>query len=522
VKNLARILLAVATALILVFPETLSAKDTIRPKRTKPSTQEQVVKPVLLKISPQLSQDYDTATREPSVRPVYTGGTERTYENPIVRTLDTGKRQALRDLQGWLDSAGNADGRKTPPVDANISRRADTPFFQGRPQPLTQSYVDTVRSNYPSFGGGILLEGKASGLPDIDDLEYDPILNAFVLNESTLYFAPIAPQSLAALCRAIAVDQRVGASIGEKQLIYGEVPHDSQVAVDLKMADRFLANIALARSWIPDGYPLAEGYAPKQPTQSSSVIVQFNLNGYRFADRQDVVRLAGANFDVRVIPISENRAQDGGFLADDDAIARGFVVPEYDNNVKHVAKNIDYYRRERVVDRMLRYGEVAALLRALHAEGVDLTELAEVIEQESGVGQLVTGPPVDEMQAPIDQIFAAWNALDLSNYLAQWSHSAMQYGRDTRTGEQKVKGFAEIAAQRQRLFPQLGRAFVYAYEPIYLGLRDGVAHFHNTYRLAYWEHDGTPHGPWPGCEYYKIRNEGGRWVILENREDERC
>jgi hypothetical protein len=520
-KSPVRLVLAIAAA-CLVLPGTLFAKDTIRPKKAKPATQENVVKPVLLKISPVLAQDYATTLREPSRQPVYTGPIEPAYQSPVIRHLEFGDSPALRQLQGMHANTLDPYGRTSPPpANANIQRRLDTPLFKAQPVRVTQTYVEQKLSQYPSLGGGILLEGTAAGVDSIYDVEYDPILNGLVLNEQTLYFSPVAPQALAALARAIAVDQRVGASVGEKQLIYGKVPHDSQVAIDLKMADKILANIALARSWLTARYPLAKGYVVRQPSGNRPVIVQFNLNNYRFDDRQDVLRLAGANFDVRVIPTSSEHAPDGGFLPDYQGIADGFVEPAYAANVNNVTENLDYYRRERVVDRTLRYGEVAAFLRALNAQGVDLTELAAVVETETGVGRLIPGPAVDELQAPIDELFAAWGTLDLQRSLAQWSRSAVQYGRDSRTGAEKVKGFAEIVSQRQRLFPRLGRV-EYSYEPVYLGYRDGIASFYNSYSLAYWELDGTPHVPASACETYKVRREGGRWLIVENREDEGC
>jgi len=519
---LARLLLFVLAASVLLSPQPLSAKDKIRPKKAQPETQESVVKPVLLKISPVLAQDYATTLHEPSTRPVYTGPIERTYQSPIIRRLEYRDSPALRQLQGMDSRILDPDGRAAPPpINPDIQRRADTPFFRAQPVRTTQSYVENKLSQYPSLGGGILLEGTASGLDGIYSVEYDPIVNGLVLNDETLYFSPVPPQALAALARAIAADERVGASVGEKQLIYGAVPHESQIAVDLKMADKFLANITLARSWLTARFPLANGYKAQRPSDRDPAIVQFNLNNYRFDRRSDILRLAGAHFDVRVIPTSSEHAPDGGFLPDYQRIANGTLDAAYAANISHVTENLDYYRGEQVVDRTLRYGEVAALLRALKAQAVDLPELASVIETETGVGRLSRGPAVADLQAPIDELFAAWGTLDLEKSLAQWSRSALQYGRDPRTGQERVRGYADIVAQRQRLFPRLGKA-AYTYEPVYLGYRDGVASFYNSYGLAYRERDGTPHTPAWSCETYKIRNEQGRWLIIENREGNSC
>jgi hypothetical protein len=164
---------------------------------------------------------------------------------------------------------------------------------------------------------------------------------------------------------------------------------------------------------------------------------------------------------------------------------------------------------------MFRYGEVAALLRTLKKENVGLEELAALIESASGVGRLALGPPVREMKAPIDRLFAAWQNRDAEAFLANWSANGIQMSKTRRIG------FAEISAQRRLLFGALDAAAVHAYEPIYLGYHDGVATFFNAFHLEYRELNGTLHRG-AGCELYKLRNESGRWVIIENQEGVSC
>jgi hypothetical protein len=502
-------------ALLLVCTVPVHARERAVPKPTTRATQEKVIKPVLNKISPQAFQQYQGAVDIPAERPDYTGTLD--YRNPTEHRLRFGARPDEDEARTWLQNTNAADGRASG-ADA-VDIRGSTEFFQNRIVAVDQKYVRSATATYGSMGGGILLEGDASDSfanEGISDVQYDSILNALIINERAVYFSPIAPQSLAALCRAVAADNRLGVSIGEVPLIYGNsVPDNSQIAIDLKKADRFLANIALGRtSWIGKSQRFANDYVPTS-AENGSWIYQANLNGFRFTEDELVMRLSGANFDLRIIPMSNRTAADGGFLADEDIIARGFASP-FDANMGHLRNYIADYRIQRpYIDRVFKYGEVVALIRGLKAEDVDVESLAGVIEEASGVGPPEFAPPAREMQKPITQLFEAWKKLDAELFIDQWSESAIQ------TSGTRRQDLSQLSSSRRRFFAQLKSADVWQYEPIYLGFQNEIGHFYNSYRMSYTDLNGNIHEG-GGCEIYNVRQEEGRWLIVENLEDQSC
>jgi hypothetical protein len=215
-----------------------------------------------------------------------------------------------------------------------------------------------------------------------------------------------------------------------------------------------------------------------------------------------------------LVPLSEQKSPEGGHLPDLNAISQRVTSAQYEANARHVADNIDYYRREESVDRTFRYGEFVALIRALKAQGIDLRELAEVVETASGTGPRPTGPDVTVMQRPIDDLFAAWEGLNLPLYLAQWSPNAVQY-----IGP-KPRRFARLKQERELIFSQLASVYV-SYTPLYRGYQHGVGYFDSTYTMILQYRSGGSVRD-SACESYKVRQESGRWVIIENQDYKQC
>jgi hypothetical protein len=301
-----------------------------------------------------------------------------------LSAIERGDRaaQSSSNASVWYDS-----GRpRTSTVDA--SRPGGTPLFQENQRwaishptlkPATVEDAKAEVKNYGSYGGGVAVESIATGLGKIDSTRYDTRFNAFILNDRAAYFLKIPPKTAAVLCRAIAEDDaaRVAVSLAAKPIVYGKVPDDSDLAVDLEMADHFLGNIVFADDEWVTGYRLANGFKPRPGTdQSVGHAVHFRLSGFRFQVEDEEVHLADVNFDIQIVPLSKSSASDGGLLPDYALIAAGHRAPEYEANAKHLIDNFSYYRRERIVERMLIYGEVASFIRALKQAGFDLRALA--------------------------------------------------------------------------------------------------------------------------------------------------
>jgi uncharacterized protein YraI len=249
-------------------------------------------------------------------------------------------------------------------------------------KPTTKQDAADIMANRPSIGGGIDLEGVATGLGPINRIQYHAALNALMLDDRAAYFFPVSGRNAAVLCRAIAQDDLVGVSmaVGGVRLVYGKMPKESEVAIQLTMADSFLGNIVFADDSL-GGYRFADGYTPHQAKgRTFAILVHFNFSGYRFEIADQEIRATNFSFSDELFPIAENKGKDGGMLPDYDAIAQGKRIPEFEENAQHLASHIGYYRKERIVELAFQYGEVAALLRGLKASGVDLNALAQSIE----------------------------------------------------------------------------------------------------------------------------------------------
>jgi hypothetical protein len=274
---------------------------------------------------------------------------------------------------------------------------------QSTPPTTRQNSEDIIRS-YRSIPGGVVLEGTAANLGPVTKVQYDARINALLLDDRAAYFVPIPAVSVAVLCRAIGQDTKVGVSLGRTHIVYGAVPLDSDLALDLKIADHFLGDIVFASDNWTKGYRFANGYKPQHPQdRGGNVAVFFKFNGFQFAIQNEEVRLAHANFQVQLVPLSEKKSAEGGHLPDFDAITAGRTFREYQSNATHIAENIQYYRQENIVDRMFLYGEATAFIRGLKDAGVNLDEIARTIEAAIGVPSAAPhgAPRVASIKLPI-------------------------------------------------------------------------------------------------------------------------
>jgi hypothetical protein len=245
-------------------------------------------------------------------------------------------------------------------------------------KPTTREDTSGLASRYGSQPGGVVLEGQADVGP-IDNIVYDSRFNALMVDDRGVYFLKIAPGSTAELCRAIAQQDQIGVSVGRMHISYGSLPKTTRVAHDLMLADSFLGDIAFGWKKWTAGYIYANGYEPQQPRGSFRAAVFFRFSGFQFQLEQQQYTVSKEKFTDQYVPLSNQVAPDGGGVADDAAVDAGNVPSEFENNLRHIAKNIDYYRREVLIDQTFSYGETAAFLRGLKAQGVDLDELADAV-----------------------------------------------------------------------------------------------------------------------------------------------
>jgi hypothetical protein len=296
----------------------------------------------------------------------------RDFVDQLSRPAPSGCGRNFRCQDPWFDRAA------PPRADTPVVRPQGQEFLRGGFTPPSRNESRGTLDKYGGQpGGGVVLEDTATGLASISELGYDRQFNALVFDGRAVYFIRIPPGIFAELCRALARDDRVGVSLGQRRLVYGAVPRSSDLALDLTLADRFLGDIVFARDDWAAGYRFAGGYAPRAQTGPvSDIAVFFRFRGYGFELRGNEVVPTRGRVDVSLVPLSRQTAADGNLMPDFDAIDAGNLPAQYEANARHLADNMPHYRREQIVQRTFVYGEVAALLRRLRSEGVDLEELA--------------------------------------------------------------------------------------------------------------------------------------------------
>jgi hypothetical protein len=268
--------------------------------------------------------------------------------------------------------SGNA---QVPTVTAAAPPR---PQINGSYQVPSPQYSQRTYERYKSIPGGLLLEGAVAGLGKVSRVQYDPARNALLLDSTLSYVIPVTPEQAAVLFKALAADDRVGVSIGTRNLSYGAVPADSEVARDMLLVDGFLGDIVFPgmNGW-SIGYRFPDGFIPRKANTPESMSANFLINGIHAKAEGNVARIDQINFEVRYILHAKEKGTDG-----DDApelTEKKNVSAEYVANATHLANKIGYYRNEPIVDRIFKFAEVASFARFLKESGVDLAALAQTI-----------------------------------------------------------------------------------------------------------------------------------------------
>lgn len=274
-----------------------------------------------------------------------------------------------------------------------------------------------VVDRYGSLPGGVVLEGSAPGVGTVSSVSYDAATGSLKVDGKLTYKPNLSPVVIAQLARAIAADDRIGISITDDDVIaYGDVSIESMLARDLAVADTFLADLVLPpREWTA-GYRTADAYEPKSADSEDDFVVLFRFQDFDFSVADDKLTPTNVKLDIVVVPVAEEKAADGGYLIDNEAIAAGTQSAAIEANADHVSQHFAYYLKERATSRALELGQTAALLRHLKAYNVDLTALATEIEKTSQQPEAPAWTSLDEAwKAYLDEIKAA-------NDYANWTN----------------------------------------------------------------------------------------------------
>jgi tetratricopeptide (TPR) repeat protein len=281
----------------------------------------------------------------------------------------------------------------------------------------TPELAQTIIKSYKSIPGGITLEGLGTGLEGIIGCTYNSALNRFSVKTSKGSFAydcPVTGDEMRDIVAAIERDDRLGVSLGSTELVYGSMNEHNPVIVYLKLADHFLGRgfVFGGDSWT-ENYRFANGYVPKKNKTKDAgwVCVYFNFKNYRFAANNGLIKLQGFDFDVTLVPLKNEKGPDGGLLPDYRAIEKGLVSREYEDNIRHLVNNFDYYQNELIIRMMCCYGEAAAFARALKRNGVDLNKLVNIRTADKPTTP-TTPPPPSTSDAAKEWFSKAYDATD--------------------------------------------------------------------------------------------------------------
>jgi hypothetical protein len=229
---------------------------------------------------------------------------------------------------------------------ANSIKDSPPPKIHGDAKPVTQTEARRVLQKYGSIPGGVMLEGTGKGVDWVKGAAYD----------------------------------RIGVSLGKRrEIVYGQLAADSEVATDMKLLDSFLGEIVLPPQYWTIGYKYANGFKPVTTPRANAPAVFFQFDDFAFQVVDDTLRLVNADFHVRLVPVKSALARDGGYLPDFEAIGNDGRLARYLINARHVADNFAYYAREDIVRKTLVYGEVAALFRAFKAAKINLRALEQQV-----------------------------------------------------------------------------------------------------------------------------------------------
>jgi hypothetical protein len=293
-----------------------------------------------------------------------------------------------RFSRAWDGSSYDAITASTDPgTGAPTQRASSTPFFTasaGIASLQQRQEISDRFDNHPP--GGVVLEGTFDP-GSLQSVVYDARYHALVLETPgggrVAYFG-IPAQDVVTLCHALAGDEtnRVAVSLEHPPRTYGALARDSNVALNMFVADGLLGAIAFGPMSdshnLIDDFRLAGDYKLQRPAHLlNAAVVTFTFNVENYQDDGKSLAPGGNALNVLFMPL----AQSGAAYV---AAMSGDVPQEFLENGKHIADNLSYYGQEPIITLIFRYAQTASLLRGLKAENVDLNQLAHGIEFATG------------------------------------------------------------------------------------------------------------------------------------------
>lgn len=309
------------------------------------------------------------------------------FQEPIAGDPDTYRTRHLYSESGRLPidatyAPEESQELEAPFPDSGVqSVQKSTPKITARYERVTIDLARQIIAKYKSIPGGITLESAASGLGRIRNVLYDPSTNVFMVNGNTLYENPVSRLEMKELLKALGNDDRLGVSLGDRDLIYGDLREGSLPCIQLKLADHYLGCIVFANNRWVHRHRFPEGYRPKpNRTSGGFYAVYFNFSDYRFLTENGRITPGGSDLTITLVPLTGEKDAQGGYLPDYEKIQSEKLSREYEENIGHIVRHMAHYQEEGRVRRVNTFGEAAAFVRALRDSQIDLPRLIASME----------------------------------------------------------------------------------------------------------------------------------------------
>ncbi len=259
-----------------------------------------------------------------------------------------------------------------------VTPDVQSPFqISARYVKATVPQIESLIQRYKEIPGGIVLEGAGLGIESIQKVTFDSQSNVFQINGDYSYSCAVSPEEMKAIAEALDKNDLLGISLGEQAFVYGNLTEGSFPSIYLQLADHFLGSVVFANQEALSSYAFPSGYLLQKNQETEGCFaVCFNLDRYQFKFTGKKLHSSSSDLSVTLIPLLTEKSAEGRFLPDFDKIQKGELPNAYQNNATHLVENITHYQKDFRIQKIIRYGETAAFLRALKTQGISLASLS--------------------------------------------------------------------------------------------------------------------------------------------------
>ena len=238
--------------------------------------------------------------------------------------------------------------------------------------PPTVQSIKRILDKYKSIPGGITLEGNAE-METLRTIQYVPEKNVFIINGNLIYDNRLPFSETKEIFKAIDTNDLIGVSLGDEDVIYGSLLKGSLPSIFMKLSDHYLGSIVFACGNWMDYKNFPGGYIPERDLSTGGVYaVYFNLGHYVFKTDHGKLIPKGANMEITLIPLTDQKEENGSYVPDYVRIEKKDISKAFENNSRHIASYIEDYSKEPRLQKVIEYGRIAALARTIKASGIEL------------------------------------------------------------------------------------------------------------------------------------------------------